>query len=140
MDWSILMATAISIPFKFNEFGQVDTTTNPSKYWKDQIILTLFTRFGERVIRPNFGSQLGSGVFENSDAALEVAVSGIRLAFNEWLSELNLTEISPKFNEEIGSLEISLIYALPSGQSDTITLNSAILNRFGDILEEIPLG
>ena len=134
------MATSFSIPFRFNAFGQVDTTSNPNKFWKDQILLTLFTKFGERVLRPNFGSEVSALIFENSEAATEVATNSIRVAFNEWLSDLQLNEIIPVYKDETGALEITLMYTLPSGESDTITLNSAILNRFGDILEEIPLG
>ena len=130
----------ISIPFRFNEFGQVETAVNESKYWKDQILLTIMTRFGERVFRPSFGSGIGETLFEPADTAAETAVRTINVAFNTWLPRLTLTEVSPRFNYDTGFLEVTVLYVLPSGQSDTITLNTAILNRTGDIIEEIPSG
>lgn len=134
------MSSAISLPFRFNEFGQVDTTASPDRFWKDQILLTIFTRFGERVLRPSFGSNVVSALFENSDLASEVAVSSIKLAFNTWLPQLSLVELTPLFNEKTDSLEVKVVYLLPSGESDTITLNTAIFNRSGDIIQEIPRG
>lgn len=134
------MSTSIAIPFKFNEFGQLDTTSNQARFWKDQILLTIFTRFGERVVRPSFGSNVVSALFENSELASEVAVSSIKLAFNTWLPQLSLIELTPVFNEDTDSLEVKVVYVLPNGESDTISLNTAIFNRSGDIIQEIPRG
>ena len=130
----------ISVPFRFNEFGQVETSSSESKYWKDQILLVLMTRFGERIFRPDFGSGVGDTLFESSDTAVETAVRAINIAFNTWLPKLTLTEVAPTFDDETGFLEITVLYVLPSGQRDTTTLNTAILNRTGDIIEEIPSG
>lgn len=132
--------SAISVPFKFNEFGQVEVSTSEGKFWKDQILLTLMTRFGERVLRPNFGSSVGDSVFEPSDLAADTAANSIKISFNTWLPKLRLIEVTPEFNENSGFLEVTLVYVLPSGESDTITLNTAIFNRTGDILQEIPSG
>ena len=130
----------ISVPFRFNEFGQVEAAVNESKYWKDQILLTIMTRFGERIFRPDFGSGIGETLFESSGTASETAVRTLNIAFNTWLPKLTLTEVTPRFNDQTGLLEITLFYTLPSGESDTVTLNTAILNRTGDIIEEIPSG
>ena len=123
------MGTAIALPFRFNEFGQLDTSSNESKFWKDQVLLTIMTRFGERVMRPDFGSDVSNSLFENLNVASEVAVNGINIAFNTWLPQLRLIEVSPEFNEETSEVEVTIIYAIPSGESDTITLNTAIINR-----------
>lgn len=134
------MGTAIALPFRFNEFGQVDTSSNESKFWKDQVLLTIMTRFGERVMRPDFGSDVSSSLFESLSVASEVAVSSVNIAFNTWLPQLRVVEVSPEFNEETSQVEVTIVYVIPSGESDTITLNTAIFNRSGDILQEIPRG
>lgn len=130
----------IAIPFRFNEFGQVDITTDESKYWKEQILLTIMTRFSERILRPDFGSAIGDSLFESPEIAAETSVRTINTAFNTWLPRLTLTEIVPEFNESTGFLEVTIFYTLPSGESDTVTVNTAILNRTGEIIEEIPSG
>lgn len=132
--------SGIAIPFRFNEFGQVETAVTESKYWKDQILLTIMTRFGERVLRPNFGSDIGDVLFESTGVAAETAIRTINIAFNTWLPKLTLTEVYPEFDDDTGFLEITVMYRLPSGESDTVTLNTAIFNRTGDIIEEIPSG
>lgn len=130
----------IALPFKFNEFGRVDIASSEDRYWKNQILLTLMTKFGERIMRPSFGSNVGDTLFEADELAIETATQAINIAFNTWLPRLVLREVIPVFDYETGYLEISVAYELPSGKSDTITLNTAILNRTGDILEEIPSG
>ena len=132
--------SSIAVPFKFNEFGEVSSAVTESDYWKNQILLTLMTRFGERVMRPSFGSSIGDALFESADSAGEAALRAINTAFNVWLPKLSLNEVYPEMNEDTDSLVITVNYQLPSGESDTITLNTAIFNRTGDILEEIPSG
>lgn len=131
---------SISVPFRFNEFGQVEASVTESKFWKDQILLTLMTRFGERIMRPDFGSNIGSTVFESISVASESAVNTVATTFNTLLPKLSLTETSVEINEDTGFIEVTVIYRLPSGNTDTITVNTAIFNRSGDILEEIPSG
>ena len=131
---------SISVPFKFNEFGEVASNINESDYWKNQILLTLMTRFGERVMRPSFGSSIGEAIFEPMESVGEVAVRAINNAFSVWLPTLTLNEVSPELDEDENSVMVTVNYTLPSGKSDTITLNTAIFNRTGDILEEIPSG
>jgi phage baseplate assembly protein W len=139
MDWSILMAV-ITMPFSFNAFGQVNTTTDPRKLWRDRALLVLLTRFNEKLMAPSFGSDLGSTLFESAEQAAEIAVKTITIAFNQWLSSLKLKNISPEYNYETGSLEVTILYSLPSGETDTVTVNTAVFNRSGDLLLEITNG
>lgn len=132
--------SSISVPFRFNEFGQVETSVNESKFWKDQILLTLMTRFGERVMRPEFGSNIGNIVFESVSVAAESAVSTISVTFNTLLPKLRLIDSQVEVVDDSDTLEITIIYEVPSGNRETITVNTAIFNRFGDVLEEVPSG
>lgn len=132
--------SVISMPFSFNEFGQVSTTTDPKKLWRDRIFLVLLTKFNEKLMTPSFGSDLSSVLFENSAAAAEIAVKTINIAFNQWLSSLKLNSITPLYNYDTGFLEITLLYSLPSGETDTVTINTALFNRSGDLILEITNG
>lgn len=129
--------SAISIPFRFNEFGQVDATTDIRKIYQDRVLLTLLTRLGERVMRPNFGSLVGDALFENETTASEIVLSSIGTTFNTWLTDLSLIEATPFFDRNTGFMEVQVTYGLPSGESDTVKLKTAILNRSGDIIQEI---
>lgn len=135
-----MASSVISMPFGFNAFGQVSTTTDARKMWRDRIFLVLFTRFHEKLMTPSFGSDLGSILFESAGTASEVAVKTINIAFNKWLKELNLKNVTPLYNYETGFLEITILYTLPSGETDTVNINTALFNRSGDLILEITNG
>ena len=120
--------SAISFPFKFNEYGQVSSTNDPRLIWQHRVILTLLTRLGERVLRPNFGSNLLNTLFETEAVAIEMAQRSISIAFNELLDSLELIEVTPKYEADSGSLIITVIYTLPSGDTDSVTLRTSIFN------------
>lgn len=132
--------SSISLPFRFNDFGQVEATFSESKYWKDQVLLTLMTRVGERVMRPDFGSTIGSTLFESTTVAADTAVSTLTSTFNRLLPKLRLMDLVVTVDEDTNSVEVTVYYVLPSGNTDTATINTAIFNRYGDVLEEIPRG
>jgi phage baseplate assembly protein W len=133
-------STAISLPFSFNEFGQLNTTSDPRKIWQDRVMLVLMTKFGERVMRGNFGSRIGEAAFENEGIAIEVIQKTIGDAFNVWLKQLTLTGIKPVFDISSSTLSIDVSYRLPSGDETTTRVKTAILSRSGDILKEISNG
>lgn len=128
---------AISLPFSFNEYGETNSTSDVKKIWRDRVLLVIMTRFGERVMRPNFGSLVQHVVFEPEGLAVETAKSTITEAFSVWLSQLELRRVDPLFDQTTGALTITVEYKLPNGQIDETTVTSAILNRSGDIVTEI---
>jgi phage baseplate assembly protein W len=129
---------AISLPFNFNSFGELNATADPRKIWQDRVIEVILTRYGEKVMRPNFGSGVSDALFENEADAIETATSEIGIAFNTWLKDLKLLSMEPTFDRTNGFLVITLVYRLPSGETDTVTLKTAILSRSGDLIQEIP--
>ena len=130
----------IALPFSFNAFGKVSTTTDDRVIWKHSVLLVLMTRFGERVMRPDFGTEIGNTLFENEATSIEMLNRTIVIAFNTWLNSLKLIQVNPVFDPSSGSLEISVSYSLPSGQTDEVTLKTALFNRSGDIIQEISNG
>ena len=133
-------SSVVSLPFKFNEFGQVSTTTDSKKMWRDRVLLVLLSRFGERLMIPSFGSDIASTVFESADMATEIATKTISIAFNKWLTSLELKGINPLYDYTTGTLEVRVSYSLPSGETDTVTFNTAIFSRSGDLILELTRG
>jgi phage baseplate assembly protein W len=135
-----MASSAISLPFSFNSFGELSYSNDQKKIWQDRVLLVLMTRFGERVMRPNYGSLVNQTVFENETLAIEKATTTIREAFSKWLVGLELTSIKPVFDAVQGSLAVSVFYKLPTGEEDTVTLKTAILSSSGDLIQEITNG
>jgi len=133
-------SATMNVPFSFNSNGQVNSTSDPRVIWKNRVLMVLLTRFGERVMRPNFGSDIHDVLFEAESVAVDLATRTINIAFNTWLTALNLIEITPEYDATTGFLDISLIYSLPSGETDSLTIKAAIFSRSGDLIQEITNG
>lgn len=128
---------AISLPFTFNEFGEVGYSTDPRKIWQDRVYTAILTPVRERIMRPGYGTTIQSAAFENAETAAEICTTAIGTAFADYLPDLNLIEITPFYNDETGGLEVTVNYGLPTGEEDAVQLRISVLSRSGDILQEI---
>jgi len=136
----------LNYPFSFarniaqTKITSTAATTDPKVIWQQRVLLVLGTRPGERLMRPDFGSNLHTVVFEPENTAGQVAKDSITQAFTAWLPDLELRQISPKFDDTTGTLTVSITYGLPTGEADSVTINTGIFNRSGDLLQEINNG
>ena len=79
------MAAHLDHPFHFDGRGRTAVTGNDD-HVRDLIYQVLFTRPGERVNRPDFGSGLLEQVFEpNSDALAAAVQATVQGALQQWL-------------------------------------------------------
>lgn len=135
------MGVAISLPFVFNSSGAINTNNLDSKQWADKVLSVVFTRFGERVMRPNFGSLTGEAVFEPEGSVVDFVNQAVTSAFGEFLPELKLTKVEITDGDTSGLnelvLTISVEYRLPNKQVDTITTKIGSFTRAGELIEEI---
>ena len=78
----------IDYPFHFDGRGRTAETT-ADDHIRDMIEQILFTRPGERVNRPTFGSGLLQLVFEpNSDALAAATQMSVQSSLQQWLGDL----------------------------------------------------
>jgi phage baseplate assembly protein W len=129
-------SAGFSIPFSFNKVGKVNSVVDSRELWKLRVHSLMLTRFGERLMRPDFGTNLEATLFENEDLASEIAVKTISIAFNKWLPGLNLIEARPQYDKNSGSLNIDIRYTLPDGATDDLIVSTGILTRSGDLIKE----
>jgi phage baseplate assembly protein W len=139
MDGSTSMTEkAISLPFSFNESGGISFTTDIKKIWQDRVVIAVMTSLGERVMQPTYGSDVKLATFENIENATVVIQQATTIAFSRWLSQLSLTDVKAVFDESESTLNIEVTYNYGAALDDTVTIKTAILNRSGDILLEVP--
>lgn len=135
------MGVSISLPFLFNGSGAINTNTLEAKQWADKVLSVVFTRFGERVMRPNFGSLTGESVFEPEGSIVDFVTQAVTSAFGEFLPELKLTkvEVSNESKDNLNELvlTVSVEYRLPNKQIDTVTTKIGSFTRAGELIEEI---
>jgi phage baseplate assembly protein W len=114
--------TAISLPFRIDGYGRVTSTTDPSKIWADRVRSVLMTSFGERIMRPGFGSSMSDEVYDVLDEIPELTYAAVARAFADFLPRLQFNDVVLLSEEEengIVSLEIS--YTLPDVVQDPVT-------------------
>jgi len=78
------MATqrAISLPFSLSESYGISFTTNQNKIYKDRVFLAVMTGLNERVMRPTYGTQIKTAIFENEAVAIPIVDATVRAAFS----------------------------------------------------------
>ena len=86
---------------------------------RQSIWLILSTSPGERVMRPTFGSNLQTLVFENNDAALAGSVvSAVRTALARWEPRIRLLEVTAFADpEKLNVLHINISYEVRATNS-----------------------
>jgi uncharacterized protein len=78
----------ISYPFQIDKRGRTAIVNKEEEYIRQLIEQVLFTTQGERVNRPNFGSNLNQLVFApNSDDILTATQLLVQAALQEWLAD-----------------------------------------------------
>ena len=129
---------AISLPFGFNESGGISFTTDIKKIWQDRVVMVVMTSLGERVMQPSFGSDAKLSTFEGIEDAKVTIRQAITVAFSRWLTQLSLTAVEAYFDEAESTLNIEVTYNYGAALDDTVTIKTAILNRSGEVLLEVP--
>jgi phage baseplate assembly protein W len=92
----------------------IDEVTDPERHVHDRIMAVLFTRPGERLMRPRFGVGLDAQVFESISP---LALSAIEYRIRESLAasfvdELLLEDVTVEPGDSPGTILIGIDYAL----------------------------
>ncbi|CAB4129488.1 baseplate wedge subunit [uncultured Caudovirales phage] len=126
--------------FNGKAITSLNSTTDVTQIWKNRVLLVLGTRPGERVMRPDFGCNLYTALFETQSVAEQIINTTITEAFTSWLPDLALKQISPTFDDTTNTFTINILYGLPNAEVDSVTINSGIFNRSGELTQEITNG
>jgi uncharacterized protein len=135
------MSKAIALPFSFDSNGAVNNTQDPKKVLQDRIVLVVMTYLGERVNRPNFGSNIKAVSFENMTEAAQLIKQEVAVVFSKWLPYLNLIDAAPQVDPVDNILSISITYNYGiNSNPETVRLKTAIISRSGDVITEVSNG
>jgi len=121
LDLNQRVAVGVSIPFSSpSVFNLTYTTTDQIK---SNLINYILTNRGERVLNPNFGSNLRAQLFENIDpdtiSALELTIiSDIRRYFP--MISINSLTLTPSYEEH--AIRLVLTYSVLNNVPETIQI------------------
>lgn len=120
--------TAISLPFSIDPYGKVAKTTDQTKIWADKVRSVIGTALKERVMRPTFGTDIPSAVFENQEDADGRILELVSTSFNNQLPRLDLQSVSNSFDQYSGTLTVDITYALPNEEIVSTTVGLIVVS------------
>jgi phage baseplate assembly protein W len=127
MDRSARMK-AISFPFTLDPFGKTASTTDQRKIYQDRVLTLLSTAVGERPMRPTYGTNIATAMFENQGNIEKAINDAIRSAISKWIPELTVNNIFLKGFLDTGAVTVELNVSLPDFVEDNITVVTTTLN------------
>jgi phage baseplate assembly protein W len=127
MDRSARMK-AISFPFTLDPFGKTASTTDQRKIYQDRVLTLLSTAVGERPMRPTYGTNIATAMFENQGNVEKAINDAIRSAISKWIPELTVNNIFLKGFLDTGAVTVELNVSLPDFIEDNITVVTTTLN------------
>lgn len=119
---------AIALPFSIDPYGKVTQTIDQSKIWADKVRSVIGTAIRERVMRPTFGTDIPSAIYENqedADARIQEVVSS---SFNTQLPRLALQTVNSTFDQYSGTLNVEVVYALPNEEVVATTIGVIVIS------------
>lgn len=128
---------AISLPFQITAFGKVNTTSDQSKIWQDRVKGVIGTIIGERVMRPTFGSKVGSQVFEDVDDLILNLEAAASKAFSSLLPSLTLEDVSVSFDTGDKVASVDITYSLPDKTFASASVAVATVSPSYSVIEEV---
>lgn len=124
---------AISLPFQIDGYGKVGHSSTPEKIYSDRVKVALLTSLGERVMRPRYGSQITTALFDDIDDVEETLFETAAQVFNEWLPELNLSDVETTSVDELdGTTSVTVHYSIGRGTPDGV-LQATTLDLAGGV-------
>jgi hypothetical protein len=131
---------AITLPFTIGPNG-INKTTDISKIWKDRVYGVVLTSLNERVMSPNFGTEVKASLFLSIDDAMESIKESVQIGFSKWLSVLTLNSVTGSLDSPDGNLKVQILYSIPGTiDEQSVSLKTDILSRSGDVLLEVTNG
>jgi phage baseplate assembly protein W len=109
-----MVEKTLALPFSIDPYGKVSVTTDQSKIWADRVRSVMGTFLRERVMRPEFGSNIPYSVFNTQEAASEEISIETSQAFSQHLPLLTLDSVSSSFDSYSGIINVTITYKLPN--------------------------
>lgn len=127
---------SLSYPFRLDDYGNIATTTDPTKIWADRVRSVIGTVVGERVMRPTFGSKVAFAAFATRSAMEDIVRREIERGFYLHLPLLTVLDINFDFNSVEGVVSASITYELPDKKQSTTDVGIVVLSQNNPPYEE----
>lgn len=128
---------AMSLPFRFSEYGKIADTTEPTKIWADRVRSAVGTMVGERVMLPRYGSKIPMHVLNTEGELADKLDSEVHRVFNEFLPSLTLESVDVQFDEATSTFSADVVYSLPNDAVVSTNVGFASISGNSPLTEEM---
>jgi phage baseplate assembly protein W len=129
--------SAISLPFSLDSFGNIAKATTPQKFWGDRVRSVIGTALRERVMQPDFGTNIPFTIFNNQDQASVQIQNAVEQAFPEWLPSLDLGDVTVTTDDVSGEIKVLITYSLPDKKEVSTEIGFVSIDSTNPFYEEI---
>lgn len=133
--YNVITEAAISLPFRLDARGNVVKTSDPTKLWADRVRSAVGTLKGERLFQSNYGSDVPHHTMDPIRTIEELVYQDISQVFTLQLPTLSLKDVVTTADPETGSLEVEILYALPTEETVKTQIGFASLSGAGPVSE-----
>lgn len=112
----------LALPFSVDPYGKISVTSEQSKIWADRVRSVIGTTLRERVMRPEFGTDISYSVFNTQEDAEQEISREASQAFNQLLPLLTLDSVESLFDSFTGTINVTMTYKLPNQVVVTTTV------------------
>ena len=126
---------AVSLPFSIDSYGNVASTKDQSKIWADKVRSVIGTTVGERIMRPDFGTNIPYATFNGKELVAEITKRELFSSFIKFLPALTLQDVVVTVSED-SYVYVDVTYTLPNQEEMTMTVGLAYISGNAPIYEE----
>lgn len=117
------MSFEIKIPFGLNQFGSVDSTSDPNVQVMQHVKSLVVTNPGERVMLPEYGIPLRTYLFEPDPVAVTAQIhKDVLVQMAQWEPSVNLISIEPVVDDNsLGVVDLDVDFSINPGDDNAIS-------------------
>ena len=128
---------AIALPFNFDSFGGVGSTTSQEKIWADRLRSAIGTTVGERIMRSNYGTEIPRESFNTVTEMEGVILREIERVFVAQFPTLTLGEVTPTFDPKTSTINVEVFYNLPNKDEVSVSVGLVQIRPNEPLVEEL---
>lgn len=133
--YNLVSETAISLPFRLDARGNIVKTSDLTKLWADRVRSAVGTMRGERLFQSNYGSDVPKHTMDPMRSIEDLVYEDIASVFTIQLPLLRLNDVITTVDVEAGTLEVEILYQLPTEETVTTQIGFASIAGAGPVSE-----
>jgi len=128
---------SLALPFSLDSSGNIRVTSDQATIWSNRVRSAVGTALGERVMRPNYGTEVPRLLFDTVSAMEEGISLEVGKVFSASLPLLTLNSVVSLHNEFTNTLTAEINYSLPNKKDATTVVGNITVSLTNPPYEEL---